>query len=196
MKRKKDEYYSPLPKMMLTVMLIGLFGCVICSILYYTSHIQWLFSCAITFGVIAYHLLIRFISPPILFLVFKNKYNYKWSWFQQKSWEPKIYRFLKVKNWKKHIMTYDPSEFSGKVHTIEEIINNMCNAEVVHELIVVLSFTSLFFSIPFGSFDVFLITAILAALFDSIFIVVQRFNRPRLVAILNKQRAISDNQID
>ena len=81
-------------------------------------------------------------------------------------------------------MTYDPREFSLEMHSMEEIVNNMCHAEAVHELIVLLSFTSLFFVIPFGAFPVFLITAILAAAFDLTFFIIQRYNRPRVMRLI------------
>lgn len=188
MSQTKDEFYSPAPKMMLTVMIVGTVGCIAFGVLNQFLDIGWLFPCAITFGMFAYHMLIRFISPVILALIFHKKYDYQKKWFQQKLWEKRLYQFLKVKNWKEHVMTYNPSEFSMKVHSMEEIVNNMCHAEVVHELIVVLSFTSLLFAIPFGAWGVFLITAICAALVDCMFVVIQRYNRPRLVQLMKKQR--------
>ena len=81
-------------------------------------------------------------------------------------------------------MTYDPREFSLEMHSMEEIVNNMCHAEAVHKLIALLSFTSLFFVIPFGAFPVFLITAILAAAFDLTFVIIQRYNRPRVMRLI------------
>ena len=69
---------------------------------------------------------------------------------------------------------------------MKQIVLNMCHAELVHELIIVLSFTSLFFAIPFGALPVFLITALLAALFDGIFVIIQRYNRPRIAALAKR----------
>ena len=65
----------------------------------------------------------------------------------------------------------------------------MCGAELVHEVIILFSFLPLLFTIPFGAFPVFLITSLLAAMYDSIFVVAQRSNRPRLVRILQKKEA-------
>ena len=62
-------------------------------------------------------------------------------------------------------------------------------ADTVHEIIVVLSFLPLTAAIFFGEFGVFLITSTLAALYDLSFVVMQRFNRPRLVRIFEKQEA-------
>ena len=77
----------------------------------------------------------------------------------------------------------DP-EFSLKIHSMEEIVNNMCHAEAVHELIMLLSFTTLFFSIPLGAFPAFLITAIIAASIDMVFVIIQRYNRPRVMRLV------------
>lgn len=163
------------------VMIAGMGLCVLFSLLYWRYSREWMLSCTITFGVITYHMLIRFASPVILTIIFHKQYDYNWWWFRQKRWEPGLYNKIKVKKWKGRMFTYDPDEFSMKVHSLEEIVNNMCHAELVHELIIVLSFTSLFFAIPFGAFGIFLITAIAAAAFDMMFVILQRYNRPRIV---------------
>ena len=84
-------------------------------------------------------------------------------------------------------MVFDPSQFSLKIHSIQDVINNMCHAELVHELIMLFSILSILFTIPFGALPVFLITAICATLFDSMFVMIQRYNRPRLVRIYERQ---------
>ena len=154
------------------------------GILFSFFQLTWLLTIAIICGITAYHMLIRFMSPVILQCIFHKRYNPKAWWFQQRKWEPKLYRFIKVKKWKGNIIAYDPSEFSFKCHSPEEIVNNMCHAEAVHELIVLLSFTTLFFAIPFGAFPAFLITAIAAASVDMIFIIIQRYNRPRMLKLI------------
>ena len=184
----KDEFYSPVPKILASVLIGGSALCVLFSLLYQRAGQGWMLSCAITFGVIAYHIAIRFFVPVIVTMCFHKNYNYRNWWFRQKKWEPGFYRWIRVKKWKGKAFTYDPSEFSLKVHSLEEIIINMCHAELVHEWIVVLSFTSLFFAIPFGSFFVFLITVVFAALFDLTFVILQRFNRPRVVSLFERQR--------
>ena len=185
---KNKKYYSPMPKMMWTTFALTLVGCAFFVFLYHQLGIGWILSVAITFGMIAYHITIRFLSPVILWMINRKKYNYQSKWFRQKKWEPGLYQWLREKHWKKHIMAYDPSEFSMEIHSLEEIVNNMCHAESVHELIVVLSFTSLLFAIPFGAFGVFVVTAVLVAMLDMVFVILQRYNRPRVVALMNKQR--------
>lgn len=184
MRNKENEYYSPLPKVMVATMISGIVFCLVFALLYQAADQGWMLSCAITFGVIAYHIVIRFLAPVILVAIFHKKYDYTSWWFQERKWEPEFYRLIKVKSWKAKAFTYDPSEFSMKIHSLQEIVNNMCHAELVHELIVLLSFTSLLFAIPFGAVVVFFITAVLAALFDMTFVVLQRYNRPRVVNLM------------
>lgn len=186
--KKRDPYYSPMPKLMGTILAVSLTGCAGFAMAYRAQPHDWLLSCAITCGMFAYHITIRFLTPVLLKLLFHRQYDPTSGWFRQKPWEQKLYTRLKVKNWKAHVMTYDPREFSLQLHTPEEIVLNMCHAEAVHELIMVLSFTSLLFAIPFGSFGVFLITAVLAAMLDGTFVLLQRYNRPRMVRLIEKQK--------
>ena len=185
---KKGELYSPVPKAATEIFIVMILLCVLFAMLYINSGITWVFSCAVTFGTIAYHFLIRFLAPPIVCINKRKKYDYRRWWFKQRSWEPKFFEKLKVREWKDTSFTFDPSEFSTKVHTLEEIVNNMCHAEVVHEFIFLMSFTSLIFAIPFGAFIVFLITAIAAALFDLAFVIIQRYNRPRVVKLMERKQ--------
>lgn len=188
MRKKGDEFYSPMPGAMLTALAASAAVCLLLGCLYHVHQADWMLSCAITCGMIAYHLLIRFAAPVLLEAVTRKRYDHSSRWFREKPWEPALYRRLGVQRWKGHVVSFDPSEFSMKVHTLEEIVRNMCHAEAVHELIILLSFTSLFFAIPFGAFWAFLITAVLAAMVDGVFVVMQRYNRPRIVAILERQK--------
>ena len=186
--KKIDGGCSPSKKGIIYFLAAGLIGCVIFGVLFAGIGARWLLGTAITFGMCAYHMIIRLLAPVMLSAVFHRKYNARSRWFRQKSWESKLYHFLRVKKWKAKAMTYDPREFSLKIHTVEEVINNMCHAEAVHELIMVLSFTSLFFAIPFGSFEVFLITAVFAAAVDGGFVLIQRYNRPRLILLAEQKK--------
>ena len=141
---------------------------------------------AITFGTICYHFTMRLLVGLTIDQIMQNHANYNHAWFQQRAWEEKLYRLLQVRKWKGRFPTYDPSLFDRRKHTIEEIIQATCQAEIVHELIAVLSFLPLLGAIPFGSFSTFCITSLLSACFDMIFVIMQRFNRPRLIHILNK----------
>lgn len=85
--------------------------------------------------------------------------------------------------------TYDPTSFSLKHNSLEQIVYTSCVSEAVHEVIIVFSFLPLLFALVWGAFPVFLVTSILSGLFDSCFVIIQRYNRPRLIRILSKKEA-------
>ena len=145
---------------------------------------DWLLTAAISTGTTCYHvtmrLLVGYLVPPV---------NGTSRWFRPRAWEAPVYRFLGVKGWKKHLPTYDPRQFSLNENTPEQVVRNMCGAEVVHEIIMVCSFLPLLTVPLFGAFWVFFITSLLAALFDCLFVIAQRYNRPRLERILRKKES-------
>lgn len=145
----------------------------------------WLLSCAITFGTTFYHFAMRLLVGALV----SNRFDCRSPWFQPKAFEAPLYKALKVKKWKDRMPTYDPRLFCLTENTLEQIVRNMCQAEVVHEVIVLLSFVPMLFSLVWGSFPVFLITSILAAGIDTLFVMLQRYNRPRLVRLMNKQHS-------
>ena len=105
------------------------------------------------------------------------------AWFQVHDWEAKLYRRLGVHRWKGGMPTYSPDEFSMRDRSLDEIIASTCRAELVHEIDAALSFVPLVFVLWFGAFWVFLITSVAAAVFDLVFVMMQRYNRPRLARL-------------
>ena len=51
-------------------------------------------------------------------------------------------------------------------------------------MIVVLSFVPIVAGVWFGVYPVFVITSILAAMFDLIFVMIQRYNRQRVIKLM------------
>lgn len=145
----------------------------------------WLLSAAIACGTTFYHFIMRL---AVGLAVPKIK-NHRRRWFCQRSFEPKLYAALKVKQWKKYVPTFDPQLFSLQHCTLEQIIKNSCRAEIIHEIIILLSFLPLLAIIPFGATGVFVATSVVSALIDSIFVILQRYNRPHLIRILEKEIA-------
>lgn len=179
----KKNYFPPVIKAVTVNLALAT---VFFGLLYHVYHRQWMLTAAISVGTTCYHFAIRLI---VGLLVPQGRLDHRSKWFRPRSWEDPFYKILKVKSWKTCLPTYDPSGFSLKENTLSCIIRNTCGAEVVHEVIMVCSFVPLLFTFLFGAFPVFLITSILAALFDSLFVIIQRYNRPRLVRILEKQEA-------
>lgn len=147
-----------------------------------------LLPCAITFGTTAYHFIMRLTVGTAVNLIFQNQIDPSARWFQTRKCEDRVYEKWNVKSWKEKLPSYDPSLFSHKEHSFDEIAGAMCQAELVHEIIVILSFVPLLFAIPFGAFPIFLLTSLAAAVFDSLFVIVQRYNRKRILRLARRKK--------
>ena len=93
-----------------------------------------------------------------------------------------------MKQWKGKALTYDPESFSLKKHSLEEIANTMCKSEIDHWINEFISLSTILFAILWGELWIFAITALAAMIFDGQFIVIQRYNRPRVLKILEKEK--------
>ena len=171
-------------KMKLMALLSSLIT-IFCAILYKNSGNDLFLTLMITFGTTAYHFVMRLFTGLIINLLLKNHVDYRKRWFQVSAIEQKLYKKLKVKKWKGKMGTYDPDCFDNKIHSWDEIAQATCQAELVHELIIVLSFVPVIAAVPFGALPVFIITSILAACVDAVFVIIQRYNRPRVIKFLN-----------
>ena len=145
-----------------------------------------LLSLAITCGTVAYHFIMRLAVGYIVNAVMRNCADYTKKWYQLRGFEEKLYRKLGVKTWKDKLPAYNPSLFAVKEHSFDEIAQATCQAEIVHEIIAVLSFLPIFTVRWFGAPAVFVVTSVLSACFDLLFVMIQRYNRPRLVRIAQK----------
>lgn len=166
-------HYAAFLSSLLMVLFASLHHFLVCPVL---------LTLAITFGTTCYHFAMRLLVGALV----PKGFDYRKRWFQPTKFEPVLYKALRLKKWKMQLPTYNPSLFSLQENTLEQILCNMCQAEVVHEIIIVLSFLPLLFSLVWDSFFVFLATSILAANFDLLFVILQRFNRPRIIKLLRR----------
>jgi len=173
-------------KLMMTTAALSSAATILMVVLLNILKFDIFFSMAITFGTIAYHFVMRILVGGIVDTIMHNKADYNKAWYQLKPFEVKLYDKLKVKRWKKRMPTYEPSLFDIKKHTFEEIAEAMCQAEIVHETIAVFSFLPLLAVPVFGSFWVFLITSLFSACLDTMFVIMQRYNRPRIIKMIRK----------
>lgn len=142
---------------------------------------------AITSGTIAYHFVMRLMVGLAFHATMRNKADYRKRWYQVSKREMAVYEKLKVKQWKRRMPTYDPALFDPRLHTWEEIVQAMCQAELVHETIAVLSFLPILAGIWFGEYPVFIVTSVLSAACDMVFVIMQRYNRQRVTKLLNRK---------
>lgn len=158
-------------------------------ILYKQYHTSLLLTLTITFGTTAYHFDLRLAVGLVVSSIMKNKADYHKKWYHPLSFETGLYEILKVKKWKEKMPTYDSSTFSLKYHTLDEIAQSMCQSEIVHQFNALLSFVPLFLIPLFGQPIVFTITSIIAACLDMIFIIMQRYNRPRIIRLIERKES-------
>ncbi len=147
---------------------------------------------AITAGTTAYHFIMRLLVGYIINLLLHNKADYNAAWFKVSEFELRLYNKLRVKKWKGRMGTYDPGSFDAKIHSWEEIAGATCQAELVHEVIIILSFLPMLAAIAFGAFAAFAVTSVLAAGFDAIFVIMQRYNRPRIIKLISANQKLQD----
>ena len=181
---------------MYSVIIVTAITCVICFISYYKNYykneiILWV---GITAFTIMYHFWVRIIMGNVSKLFEKYITYDKWI-FKERKFEKGLYKRLHVKDWKEKALTYNPETFSLKNRSLEEIANTMSKSEVDHWVNEAISISTIFFALPWGNFGIFFITAIAAMIFDSQFIIIQRYNRPRIVKILKREEKMKNKEI-
>ncbi len=187
--KKQHQKPSGVAIFMYGVILLCALTAVFCFSLYYggfnkSSSLLWV---GIVAFMIVYHLWLRLIMGNVtkLFTI-----QYSMGWFKEQSFEKGLYKLLRVRKWKDKALTYNPALFSLKNYSLEDVANTMCKAETDHWINELISLSSLLFALLWGEFPIFFVTALCAMLFDAQFIVIQRFNRPRILRIMEKQKHI------
>ena len=158
------------------------------SALYRVTRTSLYLTLSITFGTLAYHIVMRIIVAAAFDRFMNNRADYHKVWYQVKPWEEKLYHILRVKQWKKYMPTYNRSTFDPRLHSWDEIAQATCQAELVHETNIVLSFLPILASIRFGALSAFVITSVLSAALDMSFVILQRYNRPRVIRCIENQK--------
>ena len=177
-----------MPKIMKFITIFSFITTIIMSVLFLCFNKNIFLVFAITFGTTFYHLGIRLLIGFFYNSVMNNRADYTKKWYRVSPWETKLYELLRVKKWKGRMPTYNPEDFSIKKHTLNEIAQVMCQSELVHETNIIFSFVPIIAYKLFGSFYVFLITSVCAAVFDLLFVIVQRYNRSRVVKLVLKKK--------
>jgi len=172
-----------MPKVMKFVTIFSFAVTIITTVLFYFLNKDIYLIMAITFGTTFYHLGIRLLVGALYNVGMSNRADYTKKWYQIHPWENRLYQVLNVKAWKDKMPTFNPEIFSYKKHSWNEIAQAMCQSELVHETNIILSFVPLIASKWFGSFYVFLITSVCGAVFDLLFVIMQRYNRGRIIKI-------------
>ena len=147
-------------------------------------------SLAITVFTIFYHFTMRLAVGMIVPRLMKN-INPETKLLAAGKREKAFYQKSGLKKHKAKAPTYAPDRFDPKLHTMREIAAEMCRAEVGHIVIIPLSFVPIAFIAVWGAAAVFIITSVVAAFFDSYFVVLQRYNLARIQPLLQKEKRVS-----
>lgn len=175
-------------RIMKIIAMLSLLFFILSLIVYREFPLPALLSLCITLGTVSYHFWMRLGVGHFYDRFMQNKADLSRNYWQLRPWEKKLYKKLEVKKWKGKMPSYDPGLFSPDAHSWEQIAQAMCQAELVHLSIIPLSFLPLLAAIFLGSFPVFFITSLCAAAFDALFVVMQRYNRPRIMRLVEKNR--------
>jgi len=158
----------------------------VCFILHYggfteNGAVLWI---GIVSFMILYHFGLRILFGEITNLI---KFDYNHPFFKRKKFEAKLYKLLKVRKWKDKVLTFNPENYDFQNRTLSQLATTMAKSETDHWINEIISVGSIFFSLLWGLFPVFLITAIAAMLFDAQFIIVQRYNRPVVLRLMERR---------
>ena len=90
------------------------------------------------------------------------------------------------------IPTFYPDTFSLQNNAPDKILKVMCQSEVVHAIIVILSFAPILYAfyinLPYKW--LFIISSLMSATFDTCLVIMQRYNRPRIRRMLERKKQI------
>ncbi|MBQ8428100.1 MAG: hypothetical protein IJX18_02470 [Clostridia bacterium] len=146
----------------------------------------WTLTVLLTATVIFYHFVMRLFVGYVVEKAFFSRLKADAWWFREKPCEQKIYRALRLRKWKGNLPTYSPEKFDFRTLSIKQLIANTLQAEAVHETIAALSFLPLglyFITWDAVDFWVYLLTSLVAAAVDTLFVLLQRYNRFRLLRL-------------
>lgn len=129
----------------------------------------------------------------LLFIfLYGHKFDTYNPFFREKKWERRLYKIMGVKKWKRFFPTYyKKTKFDISpcfVHDKERLAHNMCLRELGHFIAMFSTLPSLSVILYVG-FSVPVFTALLVlhilivAYIDGTSIIIQRYNRPRVLAL-------------
>ena len=173
-------------KKMILITAFLLIGFAVFLTIYIVTNHDVIEAITITLGIALYQFAIRLAVGAAVNLIMNNKANYKNAWFREKSFESKLYKLIRVRKWKKHVPTYSPDTFDTVKKTIKDIVGATCQAEIVHEVIMIFSLLPITLIPLLGGAVAIIITSVLSMMIDSVFVILQRYNRPKLVRVMER----------
>ena len=140
-------------------------------------------------GITTFMILFHFGLRILLGEVTKHlKIDYRHPWFRRRGFEKALFRLLRVRQWKDKVLTFDTAAYDFENRTPAQLAATMAKSETDHWINEGISLVSMLFALVWGQTAIFVGTAILAMLFDAQFIIVQRYNRPIVLRLMEKQQ--------
>ena len=165
------------------------------EILYRKYGQGWMLSVYVTFLTISYHFVMRLAVGEFVTVRYRNrKFDLNSIGFRMYAFETAFYKRLKVKQWKKNILKAKPEQFDIRENSMEMLLHNMAQAELVHRIIMVLSFVPLVLILPYGAPVIFILTSLFSCFIDLQFVIIQRYNRPRVIKLLEMAKNNGQNR--
>ena len=169
---------------MYSVILLTVLIAAVCFGLYYSNTyksdvVLWI---GIVSFMILYHFGLRILMGKI---TNSFKIDYSHPWYKPQKFEESLYKLLRVRRWKEKVLTFEPDKYDYENVTLEELATTMSKSELDHWINELISLVSILFIFVWGCAPAFVISAALAMLFDAQFIVVQRYNRPIVIRLMN-----------
>ena len=182
---KKQKLSGPAIFMYSMIILTVLIAA-LCFSLYYSgvftnSTILWT---GIVSFMVLYHFGLRIFMGNI---TKKFRINYFHPLYKTRKFEKSLYKLLKVRKWKDKVLTFEPENYDFQNVTLEQLAATMAKSELDHWINQLISLLSLLFIFLWGCPLAFIITAVLAMIFDAQFIIVQRYNRPIVLRLMEKK---------
>ena len=133
-----------------------------------------------------YNFLVRTIigQTVTFFLRNKNHFYLESAWLRPKKFEKPLYRFLKVKKWKKHAVTAIPEQFDLENLPLETVVKNMIQAELVHLIIIFAVLIPILFARQTDFPCLVVIGSVFSAVWDMQYVILQRYNRPKIARLM------------
>ncbi len=147
-----------------------------------------LLTLAVLSATLAYHIFMRSWVGNGCYRVMHNHADYRKRWFCVSPGEERLYRRLRVNRWKNKLPTNDPTTFDPKRRSWDEIAQTTCQSEVVHELNLVLSAVPILAAVRLRLCWAVALISLAAGAADGVFVIIQRYNRARIVRLVDRQR--------
>ncbi len=182
---KKKNLSGPAIFMYSVILFVTLTSAV-CFFLYYSGVLQ---SDAILWaGIVSFMILFHFGGRIYMGNITKKwNINYNHPFYKQRKFEKKLYKILRVRKWKDKVFTFEPQLYDFQNRTLPQLATTMAKSELDHWINEIISIISIFFFLIWGCFSAFFISAVLAMIFDAQFIIVQRYNRPIVLRLMQRK---------